>query len=221
MKREPPPARLPPFGNIVLPSGTILHRIHKRSQHYSATDFNPCLGRRTRFAPLRIVDPATPRSTICVPTLYAGQTFEAALWETVFRDLPPLPNARLVFERTHVAGASHAEITIARDLTFGALFEPNLHLIGLTRRRLIECYGDRAYRWTVTWATAIHRDFSSFDGLAWTSRQHDPAQAYLLFGDRANATLQLVNDRPIDTGTGYAQLQTIAARFRITLVPTP
>jgi len=154
-----------------------------------------------------------------VPTLYAGQTFEAALWETVFRDLPPLPKPRRVFESRSLVGASHARLTVTRDLTLAALFEPNLHILGLTRRRLIECYGHTAYRWTVKWAAAIHRDFPDLDGLAWTSRQNDQGQAYLLFGDRGSPSLHVADDIPIDSGAGYTRLRSIADLFQIELVP--
>ena len=81
-----PPAKLNPFGEFPLPKGTEVHRFCSVAR--AANVFNPCIGGPTRFAPLNV---NTSRGVQCVPTLYIGETYEAAAFETIFRNIPPSP----------------------------------------------------------------------------------------------------------------------------------
>ncbi|HME27939.1 MAG TPA: RES domain-containing protein [Acetobacteraceae bacterium] len=125
----------------------------------------------------------TPAGRTCVPTLYVGETYEAAAFETVFRNLPPKPMGRQVFE-IDLARRNHARLLVNRDLILGPFFHQNLARIGQTRQSMIDtdatCYGE-----TVLWAAAVHVSFPHLDGLIWTSHQHDRETACVLFGDRA------------------------------------
>ena len=79
MVPEPPsPLTNPDFA--VLPQGTMLHRVHDTS--LGAAQFNPGLGRPTRFAPIN------SSSGTIVPTLYASNALRAAIHETIFNDMP-------------------------------------------------------------------------------------------------------------------------------------
>ena len=209
-----PPPTLGEFGQCVLPAGTVVHRFCALARPPNA--FNPCLGEPTRFAPLHVMT-ATGRT--CVPTLYVGETYESAAFETVFRNLPPKPLRRQVFE-IDLAGCGYGRLLANRDLILGPFFHQNLARIGQTRQSMIDtdatCYGD-----TVLWAAAVHRSFPALDGLVWTSHQHDRDFACVLFGDRvseADITPTGVV-APIDAGPGRERIGDFAREYEIDIIP--
>lgn len=211
-----PPATVPSFGVHRLPRGTILHRVFTMARGRTATTFNPGLGSATRFAPLQAAGPGGPYP---IPTLYAGLSFEAAVFETVFRDIAPEPLPRRVREATF-AGYAHAELTVQRDLELGPLFNQNLKLLGQTRLSMIECHGAAAYRETARWAEVIHRCHAGLQGLTWMSRQQDSELAVLLFGDRVGASdLAGGTVTPLGTGAGRRRVSDMAVRFRVDIIP--
>src|SRR5947209_17212454 len=75
----PPPTAFPALHRVGLRPATLLHRIHRSG--FAGNAFNPCLGRPSRFAPLRRPDGR------CIPTLYAATTFECAVHETLFHEI--------------------------------------------------------------------------------------------------------------------------------------
>jgi len=207
-----PPAQLTDFGEYFISTHTNLWRVH--SGNFAATAFNPCLGNASRFAPLRLPN------GICIPTLYAGTTQEAALFETVFRDLPLLPQPRRV-RRQKLDGIKLSKVTPSRPLRLAPLFNQNLALIGQSRLSMIESHGTAAYAETARWAESIHNQLPGFDGLIWTSRQQDSALAMLLFGTRVTSS-DLIS-RPamsLDTGKGRGLISKIADTFRIDIIPS-
>jgi hypothetical protein len=179
----------------------------------TASTFNPCRGAPTRFAPL------WSAAGQCVPTLYAGRSFEGAIFESILRDMPPLPRTRRVFERDF-HDAALAELTLLRPLRMARLFNQELATLGLSRKALIESHGADAYLWTVTWAAALHRDNPQLDGLAWHSRQQDSEPVYVFFGGRANkADFRQGTPLPLGWGPGRARLDAMAATYRVDVVP--
>jgi hypothetical protein len=167
---------------------------------FGATEFNPCQGEATRFAPLVV-------GGECVPTLYAAETIDAVLMESVFHDVvaeradedPPevyLADLRAVRRST---------IAPMRDLRLGRLDDDALDALGLQRTgvrvqralqgdgasasspgvdgcgaqphggtELIETDAD-TYTETVRWAEHAHHhgaaDGHLLDGLIWHSRR--------------------------------------------------
>lgn len=210
-----PPGALSEFGQFILPKGTIVHRFCALAR--SSNTFNPCRGEPTRFAPLYV---ATSAGRSCVPTLYIGETYEAAAFETVFRNLPPKPLRRQVFE-IDLAGRGHARLLMNRDLILGPFFHQNLARIGQTRQSMIDTdatfYGE-----TVQWAAAAHQSFPTLDGLVWTSHQHDRDFACLLFGDRVseNDITPIGTIAPVEAGPGRARIAEFAREYEIDIVPS-
>ena len=209
-----PPATFSEFGQFALAKGTLVDRFCALDRAPNA--FNPCRGEPTRFAPLYVT---TPAGRTCVPTLYIGETYEAAAFETVFRNLPPKPMRRQVFE-IDLARRGHARLLVNRDLILGPFFHQNLARIGHTRQSMIDtdatCYGE-----TVLWAAAVHVSFPHLDGLIWTSHQHDRDTACVLFGDRvteADVTPIGAVD-PIDAGPGRDRIGEFAKAYEIDIVP--
>jgi hypothetical protein len=209
-----PPAKLSDFGQFVLAKGTAVHRFCALDRPPHA--FNPCRGEPTRFAPLYVT---TPAARTCIPTLYVGETYESAAFETVFRNLPPKPLRRQVFE-IDLAGRGHARLLVNRDLILGPFFHQNLARIGQTRQSMIDtdatCYGE-----TVLWAATVHESFPRFDGLVWTSHQHDRDFACVLFGDRVSEAdvAPIGTVERIDTGRGRAHISEFARDYEIDIVP--
>ena len=169
-----PPHSFPGANTYVIPAATVLYRTH--SATLRPGQFNPCLGQPTRFAPIQ------DRGGTCVPSLYAATTEEAAAFESIFHDI----EATAAFKTVRldvVIARSVSQVMPKRDLALVALFGPDLKAWGLKRTDLIDT-PKSTYPQTAVWAQAIHGAHASADGLAWTSRQCDPALCVVLFGDR-------------------------------------
>ena len=206
MPLRSPPETLPPPSVSTLPTGGRLHRVHLR--RFAGNAFNPCLGGPTRFAPIR--DAAGQ----CVPSLYAGSTLDAAVFETIFHDVPA--TARLKTVPLHaVEERVQSVLETRRDMRLAALRAPELLSWGVNRRDLIESEAS-SYARTAAWAAAIHRCFPDIDGLVWTSRQCDPDSAYLFFGDRSGAS-DFSAPAPRDDDAFVADVRTAGRRAGIAI----
>lgn len=170
----PPPSPFPKINQRTVKAGTELHRNHLSS--FGATQFNPCMGQATRFAPFR------DSNGQCVPTLYAATSREAAAFESVFHDIDPAAPFKTVLLST-IERRSVSIVAPKRDLVLAGLFAPDLKVWGLSRTDLIET-PKSSYADTVSWAQALHGAAPDIDGLVWTSRQCDPEQCVILFEDR-------------------------------------
>ena len=172
-----PPARLATPNFVILPAGALVDRVHAR--HCGPDRFNPCQGAPTRFAPVHDAEGN------CVPSLYAADTLEAAIYETVFHDIPVTARRRTV-PRTLVQSRAHGRLQVRHDLQLASLRGPDLRRWRISRNSLITT-SPSLYRNTARWAETIHHQFPDVDGLLWTSSQCDPDTAYLFFGDRVAA----------------------------------
>ena len=161
-------------GLLILEAGTRLHRIHNRQRR--ASTFNPCQGDPTRFAPI------TDEDGQCVPSLYAGSTFDSVAYETLFHDIPVRAKVR-TFPEGVLSDRAHTRLDTDRDITLAALRAPELARWNISRTALIAS-SPKLYKETAAWAKAIHDQFPDVDGLVWTSNRCDPEDAYLFFGDR-------------------------------------
>lgn len=202
-----PPSLLTAPNRIAVTAGKILHRIHDNA--FEPTNFNPCLGRPSRFAPLRTADGA------CIPTLYAATGYECAVHETVFHEIQHDADRKTV-RVDAIVRLDYSTVSISRDLVLAALFEPDLNRWGLTRRDLIDTHAT-AYDATARWAMAIHDADPGIDGMVWTSKRCDPERAFVFFGDRVQPEdFDEVSRAPIATsGELLDQLRAFAARAGI------
>ena len=171
-----PPAHLEPPNLIDLVEGELLHRVH--TPQFAGNVFNPCQGGPTRFAPIH--DP----SGQCIPTLYAAQTVEAAIYETILHDVP-LRAARKSVPRPAVENRQHTTLLVRRTLRLASLRAPDLMKWGLSPATLIGSMPTQ-YENTARWAKALHDQFAEVHGLVWTSNLCDPDSALLFFGDRVD-----------------------------------
>lgn len=159
---------------VLLRAGMPVERIHDR--RYGASDFNPCKGGPTRFAPIRDTEGN------CIPSLYAAGILEAAIYETIFHDIP-VRAKRATVPKSLVESRMHSRLEALRDLRLASLRAPDLRRWRIGRNALIAS-SPTLYRKTARWACAIHRRFPEVEGLAWTSNRCDPDTACLFFGDR-------------------------------------
>lgn len=168
-----PPATLH-ITPVTLSRDQALHRVH--SQDYEGDEFNPGLKGNARFSPIRNAqgDP--------IPTIYAADTFEAALMESVFHDVPHAPGFKQ-FDKRKLEGQEHSIVYATQDLKLADLSSKPLRKLGVTRKQLIDTEKDQ-YPEAREWAEAIHAQDPDIQGLYWISRQDDSARAMMLFGDR-------------------------------------
>lgn len=190
---------------------------------FGATEFDPCQGEPTRFAPL-IVDGE------CVPTLYGAETLDAVLMESAFHDVVldrPDGDPPEVY-LADLATVRRSTIAARRDLRLGRLDDDALEVLGLSRAALIDTDAD-TYPETVRWADHARRhgatDGHALDGLIWHSRRAAQGLATrdlaaVLFGDRV-ARKELRSSAPsvpLVSATGIDELDSIANRLGVTLV---
>jgi len=174
MSIRKPPSQLTTPNYVTLKKGTTIERVHNRN--FAANAFNPCQGNPTRFAPIH------DKNGVCIPSLYAGETFEAAVFETIFHDVPAKARRKSVPQKK-ITDSNHGHLEVMCDLNLVSLREPDLNAWRIKRNQLISS-SPKLYSGTAEWAEAIHHQFSKAEGLVWTSNQCDPASAYLFFGDR-------------------------------------
>ena len=155
-------------------AGTALHRVHL--DVYAAEMFNPGIKGNARFSPI-VTAAGKP-----VPTLYGGTSFNCAVLETVFHDLPFAPGLK-TYAKHKLEGQLHSVLVPAAALTLADLRNVPLRKLGVERKQLIDTEKD-TYGQTRKWAAAIHAQHAQIQGLCWTSRQDDSAMAVMLFGDR-------------------------------------
>jgi hypothetical protein len=173
MVRLVPPNPFKPLEDP-LPAGSVLYRvfgntIDSAGRPRQVTDFNPGKGERTRFAFF---------GSPVVPVLYAAQTEEAAVCETILHDLPPGPG-KIRFRS--VAGRVCAPLTTTRDLRLASLLGDGPRVLETEAKHVTGTMASQ-YGRTVRWAEAAHK--ADFDGLVWMSNRRNSDRAYVFFGDR-------------------------------------
>ncbi|MFD0982647.1 RES family NAD+ phosphorylase [Tropicimonas aquimaris] len=169
---------------FVLPASARIGRHHKiaagwvlfRNHHkdYPGATFNPCAGDPTRFAPLHTA------TGDCIPTLYAASTFDAAAYETVFRE-PPGRYASYLRQKLQNRGVSR--IAPTADLHLVPFFTPELGSLGLSEDSVFRP-AETVYAFCRRLAELAWRDNPTAQGVVWSSVRDSQAHAMVLFGDR-------------------------------------
>jgi RES domain len=147
-----PPSPFEPAVTTV-PAGQQLYRVLSSTR--TATEFNPGIGARTRFAFF---------GNPVVPVMYAADTEEAAIAETLLHDIPA-DGGVLPYDQYARKALVRLEVTRGLSLAQDVTASP------------ASTYGE-----TVAWAQAAHA--AGLDGLVWMSRMCNDTKAYVFFGDR-------------------------------------
>ena len=111
-------------------------------------DFNPCEGGETRFAPIYDDDQN------CIPTLYAADSVEAAIYESVLHDDPLVADVKGVRLNT-VLTYQLSDLLVLRSLRLASLRAPDLMKWGVRKSALIGSTSAH-YKNTGIWAKRIH-----------------------------------------------------------------
>lgn len=146
--------------------------------------FNPGWGARSRFA--FFGDPV-------IPVLYAAQTQEAAVCETLLHSVPQ--RGGILRPGTYSDKVMN-RLQVKRELNLASFMGRGLRALRVEARDLTDTRASR-YGETVKWAEAAHA--AGYDGAVWMSRRCNSDRAYIFFGDRVSET-----DLEIDSGFSRA-----------------
>ena len=151
------------------------HRVHDGT--LEGTSFNPSPRSNARFSTLRRSD-----GTV-VSVLYAADTIEGALMQTVFHEAPT-PSAGAHLRRNEIAakGLVLSELRTTTKLQVIDLTSTGLRRVGLTKPQVIDTDAN-AYPDTRALAQHLYSTCPSAHGIQW-SRQLDRSRAVMLFADR-------------------------------------
>lgn len=150
-------------------------RVHH--SRFGATEFNPGRGGGGRF------DPFHDQRESLVPTLYGASTFNGAVSETIFRNVP-VRGERILAAKALIPLQVNT-LQSVRPLRLIDLRGFGLQRLGVSRRELIDSDAEH-YRVTRAWAAALYHAVDDADGIIWVARQHDMSEAILLFGTRVD-----------------------------------
>jgi hypothetical protein len=173
---------------IVLPD-TKLDRVHP--DKYGAAQFNPSTDGDARFSPIK------DSAGNIIPTIYAAETFEAALMETIFHDVPNKPGKKIV-RNAKLADKHHASLKTTEPLMVVDATSVGLKNTNATKAEVIESPPDK-YPHSRRFAEDIHAQYPDMQGIRWVSKQDDRAMAYVFFGDRikAGTFMPIIEKQPI------------------------
>lgn len=150
-----------------LAKGHRLYRVFTNTR--PATTFNPGVGSPTRFAFF---------GKPIVPIMYAADTEDGAIAETLLHDIP-VEGGNLLWDNYSDKALALLEVT--GDLRLAALYGMKLRQHGVGPEDVTSSPAS-TYSTTVKWAEAAHG--AGVDGMVWMSRLCNDAKAYVFFGDR-------------------------------------
>lgn len=199
-------------------AGRPIVRIHEPA--ITPNSFNPT-EEPGRFRPVH-------HAETVVPTLYGAQSFDSALSETIFHDVP-LSAVRAV-PLAEVEGRVQSTLFPRRDLRLAELHGHGLRRLGLRHADIID-FDDLGYRITQAWGQAIYDwcnvDGQPLDGIVWMSRQFNAEEALMLFGSVKGARRVRAEDLRVGHKTSgvplaghelFDRVQAAASRAKITIV---
>lgn len=165
---------------IKLAAGTQMYRVY--GNRFGPMEFNPGPKGPGRFH--FFGQPS-------VPALYTAGTEEAAVAETLLRNIPVAGGLLAYGEyKTKVM----AGVTSRREIRLASFLGTGLRALRIEAHQLTDTPGE-SYPQTRKWADAAHR--AGFEGIAWMSKRNNSDRAYMFFGDRVTA-----NDFDVVPGSG-------------------
>ncbi|EGP47071.1 hypothetical protein AXXA_07245 [Achromobacter insuavis AXX-A] len=140
--------------------------------------------------------------------------------ETVFHDVSFSPGFKS-FDKAKLKDQVHSQVQASVDLVLADLRGKALRKLGVSRKQLIDTEKD-LYPATRQWAQAIHAQCPDLQGLCWTSRQDDSAEAAMLFGDRVASGVLNQTGAPrslLKDENSYWELLNLAEQIGVNIVP--
>lgn len=166
-----------------LEASTSLYRIHSNQSGRAANVFNPGIGQRTRFG---FFDTPT------VPILYAAETQEGAVCETVLHDVPVEGGMITADEYEDLV---MSRLILNRDVSLVSFMDTGLRALKVQAEDITATTAAR-YNDTVGWAWAAHQ--AGYGGAVWMSHRCNTDRAFVFFGDR-------VSPEELSIDTGFAR----------------
>jgi hypothetical protein len=194
-------------------NGRPIIRVHKTI--YAATEFSPgaAAGIAGRFHFFQ------DSAGMTVSVLYGAETEDAAIAETIFRDVPVMGPSRILL-KSKLTDLSIATIVSKRDLKLAELFGFGLRRLGVRPEQLTATEASE-YQFTVPCAKALYDAFDTMDGFIWMSRHFNASKAMVIFGSRvSSAELETIEASiPLAVpGPGLTKVYEAANKADITIV---
>ena len=125
----PPPPKSLDATLVTWGGGLEFHRVHGLA--FGGDEFKTSTKGNARFSPI------TDDAGVLIPTLYAGTTFDCALMETIFHDVP-FKSGFKPFSKLKMDGKVHSVVLPTADLRLIDLSTIALHKLGVKRTELID-----------------------------------------------------------------------------------
>jgi len=139
--------------------------------------------------------------------------------ETIFHDVPFKAGFK-PFSKLKMEGKVHSALLSTADLRLIDLSTVALHKLGVKRIQLIDTTKAH-YPATRRWAQALYTQFPDAQGLRWTSRQDDQADAIMLFGNRVSPSdlgWEGLSESLILDEHAHPSVMALSTRIGVTLV---
>lgn len=148
---------------------------------------------------------------------YVAQSVEAAIAETLFRELG---FSLLGLRFAHRAALKHrmlSKLRVARDLEILSLIGAGSSRIG--QDEWVTTCAPEAFLATREWAVALRAWAPRAQGLVWISRPSGHARSYVIFGDRAPGSLTVAGRSLRLEGGAWPETSSILASHNIGVTP--
>jgi hypothetical protein len=201
-----------------IPLGTTLFRVHLKQ--YDGHDFNPASSHRYygggRF---------DATADDAYPFMYAGQTVDVAVAETLLRDLVPNDVGIRQLPRPKIAGRRISSIEITVDLEVVSLRSAQ-DLGAVAQDTWLTMSDPRDYAQSRHWGHWIRSVAPAASGYVWKSKRDPVLDSFVLFGDRTPAGAIVTSHDPsvppgalsdFDTYRGRRELRMRVARHGVAL----
>jgi hypothetical protein len=183
-----PPAKAPPKTRTVAPrTWWRVHSFDPLTGKYGPVAFNNSAASQARFSPLFGAKGAV------IPAIYAAQSLEGALMESVLHNVPfPSSGYQHDFKQDREGTYHVSQVSTTSALTLVDLTTPGLQSMGLRPSDLFEG-NKRDYPRTQRWAEWFRGQCATAHGLYWVSRRYNEAAVMVLYADRVpSGTLKAV-----------------------------
>ena len=172
----------------LLPAGTVLFRVHPVG--CPAHAFNPTPSHRY-YGGGRFDATADDQ----YPYLYAGETVDVAIAETLLRDLPFDENGTLRVPRARIDGRRISAVTTVEELSLVSL-RSAADLAAVSQDPWLTTCGPQSYAQARHWGHWIRAHAPAAAGYVWMSHREPTQRAFVLFGDRMSNDAIVTADNP-------------------------
>jgi RES domain len=177
----------------VLPADTILFRVHRKG--HPAHSLNPNFSHRY-YGGGRFDSTADD----VYPFLYAGESVNVALSETLLRDLSVEASGPRLLPKAYIRGRRVSAVRVRIDLDIVSLVT-GAHLGQVSQDPWLTTCEPRDYAQSRHWGHTIRGWAPAACGFVWMSRRDPGLRSYVLFGDRcAVDPLEDWKDPSVPTG---------------------